>query len=619
MWRDRAVKPDVALEFAGLEAKVTGAAWPLHGPLGIRVGVRPPGGGRVEFDGQVGVDPITAEGRVTGNDADLAPYQAYLPLPARIGGHVHFDLAVALPPVAEGRATVRGRAAGSLIDVRDGERTVMRVERAQATGVDIDWPRRVAVRDVTLQRPWVLLERDQGGALTLRVLLSPRAPDGSGPRGSTPSASAPIRPLPASSGGSTIPITVDHLVVADGGARTVDHRVAPPIALDTQRLTGRIDGLSTDPRAKPARLDMTGRVGADSDLALRGTVGSLGGPLRLDMNAELRGFAVPRTNPYLVQQVAWEARGGRLTTTVSCRIDGDVLDAKTDILLSQLEVARAGGADGAQARIGLPLGMIVALMKDRRGDIRLSLPVGGRLSDPRFDMSEALWSTVRNVAVKAITAPVSWIGRVQVGSDSRIQRVEVDPIPFAPGSATLAAEAQEQVARLAAFLEQVPVVRLSLMPAVSSQDRAALEEKTRPPGGRARLRARRKHVGPQHRVEKAIEDGPRRPRGPAPRSGARRDQEGRRRQRAAESGCPFSGGKRGRPDRGGPGRAGGSGPAGPPRIPSSTPGPDRVGRPPRAELRWAGPSGRSSSSVWSSPSAVAPPWIPGRMLGSRAR
>src|SRR5438309_9139554 len=36
-----------------------------------------------------------------------------------------------------------------------------------------------------------------------------------------------------------------------------------------------------------------------------------------------------------------------------------------------------------RSRIGLPLGMIVALMKDRRGDIRLSLPVGGRLSDPR--------------------------------------------------------------------------------------------------------------------------------------------------------------------------------------------------------------------------------------------
>ena len=36
------------------------------------------------------------------------------------------------------------------------------------------------------------------------------------------------------------------------------------------------------------------------------------------------------------------------------------LDAKTEILLSRLQVARASGHDEAQARIGLPLGMIVA-------------------------------------------------------------------------------------------------------------------------------------------------------------------------------------------------------------------------------------------------------------------
>jgi hypothetical protein len=473
VWRDHAVKPDVALEFARVEAKITGAAWPLSGPLGVRAGLRPPGGGRVEVNGRVGVDPFTAEGQVTATDAELAPYQAYVPLPARISGRVDFDLAMALPPVAEGRAIARGRAGASSIDVRDGERTVMRVERARATGVEVDWPRRVAIRDVTLQRPWILLERDQRGTLPLRALLTPRTANGS--------ANASANGSATDGGAAPVPVTVDHLVVEDGGARTVDQRVAPPFALDTQRLAGRVDGLSTDPAARPARLEMAGRVGADSSLDLRGTLGSLGGPLRLDMSAELRGFAVPRTNPYLVQQVAWEARSGSLTTSVRCRIDGDALDARTEILLSRLEVGRAGGPDEAQARIGLPLGTIVALMKDRRGDIRVSLPVGGRLSDPRLDMSEALWSTVRNVAVKAITAPVSWIGRVHVGPNSKIERVVVDPIPFAPGSATLAPDAQEQVARLAAFLEQVPEVRLALVPVVSSRDLAALEEKAREP------------------------------------------------------------------------------------------------------------------------------------------
>jgi hypothetical protein len=464
VWRDQTVKPQVTLELSRLDARVTGAAWPLQGPLGVRAAARPPGGGQIEVNARVGVDPFTAEGQVTGRAAEVAPYQAYVPLPARIGGRVDFDLAVALPPLEEGRATVRGRAGASSLDVRDGERTVMRAERVQATGVDIDWPERVAVRDLSLRQPWILLERDQRGALVLGTLLTPRTANGSAPNG-----------------GAAVPITVDHLRVEEGGVRTVDQRVAPPFALDTQRLTGRVTGLSTDPAAGPARLEMAGRVAADSSLTVRGTVGPLGGPLRLDVSADLRGFAVPRTNPYLVHQVAWQARTGWLTTSVRCRIDGDALDAKTDILVSQLEVARAADHDEAQARIGLPLGMIVALMKDRRGDIRVSLPVGGRLSDPRFDVSEALWSTVRNVAVKAITAPVSWIGRVQVGPNSRIQRVDVDPIPFAPGSATLAPDAQEQVARLAAFLDQVPAVRLALTPVVSSQDRAALEEKAQEP------------------------------------------------------------------------------------------------------------------------------------------
>jgi len=373
------------------------------------------------------------------------------------------------------KATVRGRAAVSRLDVRDGERSVVRAERVSASSVDADWPRRLSVGELTMRRPWVLIERAREGVLPLRVLLSPRvgltederspasAAGSSSPRGSAP---------------GSVPVTIARLVVEDGGARIVDQRVAPPFALDMQRLEGQVDGPSTDPDAKPARLALNGRVGGTSILALRGTVGSFGGPLRVDVDGDLRGFAIPRTNSYLVRQVAWEAREGWLTTAIRCRIDGDALDARTEIQVSRLQLARAGTGDEAQARIGLPLGMLVALMKDARGDIRVTLPVRGRLSDPRFDFSEALWSTIRNVAVKAVAAPVSWIGRVQLSADSRIERIDVDPIPFASGQATLTPEAREQIARIAAFLERSPEVGMALTPIVSSRDRAALAEAT---------------------------------------------------------------------------------------------------------------------------------------------
>src|SRR5262249_18886861 len=157
-------------------------------------------------------------------------------------------------------------------------------------------------------------------------------------------------------------------------------------------------------------------------------------------------------------------------TGIQCRIDGDKLQAKADVLVSRLQLAKAGGRDEAQARVGLPLGMLVSLMKDRHGDIRLALPIAGRLTDPRVDFKQLVWSTVRNATLKLITAPVSFTGRVRVDADSRIERVEVDPIQFEPGTATPTSEGQQQLTRLVAFLDQTPEARLTATPVVSARD-----------------------------------------------------------------------------------------------------------------------------------------------------
>src|SRR4030095_16525975 len=244
-WRDDMVNPRSALDFAGIDVAVTGASWPVRGPLTVRASAQHPDGGQVRGAGRVGIDPLTADVRVSSTGVAIAPYQSYLPIPARIAGRADLDLAVVLPPLAEGRAVARGDAAISQVDVRDGVRTIMRVERAAATGVELDWPRRAIVRELAMQQPWVLLERDREGALTLRTVLSPRV---AGPKGAADTAGSNTGD--AKAGEPLLPITIERLTIDDGGARVVDHRIAPPFALDMQRLAARVDGLSTDPGAK---------------------------------------------------------------------------------------------------------------------------------------------------------------------------------------------------------------------------------------------------------------------------------------------------------------------------------------------------------------------------------
>jgi hypothetical protein len=66
-----------------------------------------------------------------------------------------------------------------------------------------------------------------------------------------------------------------------------------------------------------ARVDLTGQAGPRTELALRGTVGPLGGPLRVDLSGELGEFAVQRANSYLVR--------------FQCRIAEEALDALADV------------------------------------------------------------------------------------------------------------------------------------------------------------------------------------------------------------------------------------------------------------------------------------------------
>jgi Domain of Unknown Function (DUF748) len=458
-WRDEAVAPAATLAVSGIEASVSNAGWPPRGPLGLRATLRPPGGGQLRLDGRVGVDPVTVDLRVAGTGAELAPYQPYVPTVTRISGTADLDIALAIPSLAERRAMVRGSATLSRLDVRDGKRTVARVERASATGLALDWPGRLTIGRLTVTRPWLLVERDAQGGLPLRSLLAPAADR-------------------RSSGGeransTTFAVDVARLAVDGGGARIVDHGVSPPFAVDVDSAAVQIDGFSTT-GSKPARVEARGRVGAGTELSMRGMVAAFGGPLRLEATGELHHFAVPRANPYLVRQVGWQTREGRLTTTLRCRVEGDALSAHTEVRVSRLQLVRASSHDEAQARIGLPLGLVTTLLKDRRGDIVLSFPVGGRLHDPRFDVRDALWGAIRSVAVNTITLPVSWIGRVHFTPDSRIERIQVDPVTFEPGAASLSPEGAGQVTRLAAFLDRLPQVTLRLTPVVAVVDSEAL-------------------------------------------------------------------------------------------------------------------------------------------------
>src|SRR5262249_2626346 len=150
-------------------------------------------------------------------------YGPYLRTAAHIRGWADLDLAVHLPRTAEERFTARGSAMLARMDVRDEQRSVMRLERGVATDLHVVWPERRAIQELALRRPWVLVERDQRGAVTLLDLLPAAAEKNGSAAG-------------ADAGNGALALTVRQLIIDDGGARVVDRSISPPFAVDMSRL-----------------------------------------------------------------------------------------------------------------------------------------------------------------------------------------------------------------------------------------------------------------------------------------------------------------------------------------------------------------------------------------------
>ena len=264
------------------------------------------------------------------------------------------------------------------------------------------------------------------------------------------------------------------LAVEEGFVRFVDRTTTPAFVEEASRiaLTGRGLGTAPDSRAQVA---MTGRLTGGAPFEIKGTLGAIGGPLNLELDGKLTDFPLPRVNPYSNKLIGWVARRGAFGATVHYRVTDNRIEASNDLLIGQPEYAPSRSGDEVRDRVGVPFGLLVSLLKNVRGEIRLSVPVSGDLASRQFDLSDAFWAAVRETAVSVMALPVSWVGKIFYTEDARIETVQIWPVYFEAGGTSFARGFDQHAERLAGFLRDAPGVTLAMKPVLTVDDIAALK------------------------------------------------------------------------------------------------------------------------------------------------
>jgi hypothetical protein len=103
--------------------------------------------------------------------------------------------------------------------------------------------------------------------------------------------------------------------------------------------------------------------------------------------------------------------------------------------------------------------LAIALLKNSRGEIDVTVPVSGSLSNPEFSLGGVIWHAILNLLAKAATAPFSLLTSAFGSADAQ----ELGYVEFASGSAKIAPDQEKKLETIAKALNDKPQVKLDVI------------------------------------------------------------------------------------------------------------------------------------------------------------
>jgi hypothetical protein len=339
-------------------------------------------------------------------------------------------------------------------------------------------PLELTIGDVALADFFArLLVSPEGKLNLMQIVRKDNTPPDAAGKGAEPSPAPPpaAQPEPVQTTAALPPpIRIDRVTLQGGTVNFTDNFIRPNYSAHLTEIGGRITGLSSAPDTT-ADLDLRGSYDG-APLTIDGRLNPLAAKPALDIKAEVRSVELTPLSPYAGKYAGYAIDKGKLSLFLTYKIADNKLQADNRIFLDQLTFGEKVESPDATK---LPVLLAVALLKNRRGEIDINLPIVGSLDDPQFSVGGIIVQVIVNLLTKAITAPFALLGSLFGGGE------ELSHVDFASGRALLGMGSVKKLETLAKALDDRPALKLEVTGRVDTeQDRegirqAALEHKVK--------------------------------------------------------------------------------------------------------------------------------------------
>jgi outer membrane protein OmpA-like peptidoglycan-associated protein len=289
---------------------------------------------------------------------------------------------------------------------------------------------------------------------------------------------------------STTPLLVKVQQVKIGNnstIRIVDQSVKPTFKTTVSPLNLTIENIdSTDPASRTS-IDMNASVNSGNRITANGWLTPFADKRDAEIKLNIHALDLVMFSPYSAQAAGYQVRSGRINVTLNGNIDDDIVKLNTELVAQRLNLDATSDAAREQSAqtlgIGMPIDAALALMKDKKGNITIEVPVSGNLEDPNFAIGPAFRKAMLQAVKKGSVTYAAYVlqpyGSILIGAKllGKATALRLESVRFDAGEAKLNQRAKNYLKKIAGLMNDRPGINITLCGTATGSDRKELSNR----------------------------------------------------------------------------------------------------------------------------------------------
>ena len=271
-----------------------------------------------------------------------------------------------------------------------------------------------------------------------------------------------------------------------------DNSTTPPTHIGLGKLNIKLSELDSNRPDHKSPIELHAETTRHGTIDIKGVSQLFAAKPSFDATGKITGLDLRAFTPQTEKALGHIIKSGQLDADLTLLSVNGQLDSNISLKLHHFNLQATSKEDAAALddMFGMPINKSLILLKDKKGTIKLEIPVTGDISKPEFDPTDAIVKATAKATTVTLVTFYTPYGLVYAGGNVLFDlatAVNFDPISFTHGSPDLDETNTAQLEQLTTLLKERPQVRLTLCGITGLNDLHALFPESKKLAADARL------------------------------------------------------------------------------------------------------------------------------------